>query len=93
VYIALNVLGEELWWRSYILPRQELCLGKWTWPVHGILWNLFHSFFYWELLMLLPGCLAPSYVAQRSRNTWPGIIAHLANNVPGLILIIIGVLR
>jgi membrane protease YdiL (CAAX protease family) len=92
-YTVLNVTGEELWWRGYILPRQERSLGKWTWFIHGLLWNLFHSFFYWELIKLLPGCLALSYVAQKSKNTWPGIIAHLANSLPGLILIVIGVLQ
>jgi membrane protease YdiL (CAAX protease family) len=92
-YIVINVSGEELWWRGYILPRQEASLGKWAWLVHGILWNLFHSFFYWELIMLLPGCLALSYVAHRSRSTWPGIIAHFASNIPGLVIIVIGVLR
>jgi membrane protease YdiL (CAAX protease family) len=92
-YVILNVFGEELWWRGYILPRQEMSLGIWTWLVHGVLWNLFHSFFYWELILWLPGCLALSYVAQRSKNTWPGIIAHLSYSIPGLIVILIGVLR
>ena len=63
VYVLLNVFGEELWWRGYIFPRQELAFGKWTWVVHGMFWTLFHSFFYWEIVKLLPGCLALSYVA------------------------------
>jgi membrane protease YdiL (CAAX protease family) len=92
-YLVINVSGEELWWRGYILPRQEASLGKWAWLVHGLLWYLFHSFFYWELIMLLPGCLTLSYVAQRTRNTWPGIIAHLIYNIPTLIFMIIGVLH
>jgi membrane protease YdiL (CAAX protease family) len=91
--MLLNVFGEELWWRGYILSRQELAFGKWTWVVHGIFWNVFHSFFYWELIALLPGCLALSYVAYKSKSTWPGIIAHFANLLPTLILILIGVLR
>jgi membrane protease YdiL (CAAX protease family) len=93
VYVVLNVFGEELWWRGYILPRQEIAFGKWTWIVHGILWNLFHSFFYWELLTLLPGCLALSFIAYKSKSTWPGILAHFANNLPTLLLILIAVLR
>ncbi len=92
-YMVINVAGEELWWRGYILPRQVLSLGKWTWLVHGVLWNLFHSFFYWELVFLLPGCLALSYLAQKSKNTWPGIIAHLASSIPTLILLTVGVLQ
>jgi membrane protease YdiL (CAAX protease family) len=93
LYVTLNVFGEELWWRGYILPRQELAFGKRTWLVHGLFWNLFHSFFYWELIALLPGCLALSYVASRTKSTWPGIIAHFANSLPTLVLIVMGVLR
>ncbi len=93
VYMLLNVFGEELWWRGYILPRQELAFGKWTWVVHGIFWNVFHSFFYWELIALLPGCLALSYVAYKSKSTWPGIIAHFANLLTTLVLILIGILH
>jgi membrane protease YdiL (CAAX protease family) len=90
-YVLLNVFGEELWWRGYILPRQELAFGKWSWLVHGIFWNLFHSFFYWELIMLLPGCLALSFVAYKSKSTWPGIIAHFVASLPSLVMIIVGV--
>jgi membrane protease YdiL (CAAX protease family) len=66
--------------------------GSWTWLVHGILWNLFHSFFYWELIALLPGCLALSFVAARTKSTWPGIIAHFANSIPALVVIAVGVM-
>jgi membrane protease YdiL (CAAX protease family) len=90
-YVVLNVLGEELWWRGYILPRQELSLGKWTWVIHGLFWTVFHSFFYWELIMLLPGCLALAYVAYKCKSTWPGIIAHFAYSLPSLIIILIGI--
>jgi membrane protease YdiL (CAAX protease family) len=92
-YLTLNVFGEELWWRGYILPRQELAFGRWTWLVHGIFWNLFHSFFYWDLIAYLPGCLALSYVAYKTKSTWPGIIAHFAISLPTLILIVMGVLH
>jgi membrane protease YdiL (CAAX protease family) len=92
-YLALNVFGEELWWRGYILPRQELAFGKWTWLVHGLFWNLFHSFFYWELIALLPGCLALSYIAHRTKSTWPGILAHFSISLPTIVLIVMGVLR
>jgi len=30
-------LRRELWWRGYILPRQELAFGRWTWIIHGLL--------------------------------------------------------
>lgn len=93
LFVLLNVLGEELWWRGYILPRQELALGRHAWLPHGLLWTLFHLFFYWELVMLLPGALALAYVARRTRSTWPGVIAHTIYNLPGVVIIAVGVLR
>jgi len=89
--ITLNVAGEELWWRGYVLPRQELAFGRWTWLVHGVLWTVFHTFFYWEIVALLPGCLALSYVACHSRSTWPGVVAHAAANLPTFVILVLGV--
>ncbi len=39
-----NILGEELCWRGYLLPRQEERFGRVAWLSNGILWCLFH----WE---------------------------------------------
>ncbi len=91
-FFACNVLGEEFWWRGYILPRQELVHGKWTWLIHGLLWNAFHLFMPWQQIQLLPGSLALPFVAQHLRNTWPGIIAHFAGNIPGLVMLVSGIL-
>ncbi|PYV50530.1 MAG: hypothetical protein DMG92_07410 [Acidobacteria bacterium] len=37
-----NILGEELCWRGYVLPRQEAALGRPAWLSNGIMWCLFH---------------------------------------------------
>jgi membrane protease YdiL (CAAX protease family) len=74
--LCLNVVGEELWWRGYILPRQELALGRWTWPVHGVLWAAFHLAMWWNLLNLLPLTLGLAYVAVRRKSTTAGIVTH-----------------
>jgi len=42
--LFMNIVGEEFWWRGYILPRQELQHERFTWVVHGILWAFFHAF-------------------------------------------------
>ena len=76
VLLILNVLGEELWWRGYILPRQELAFGKNTWWIHGILWTLFHAALWWNLLNLLPLTMSLVYVAVRRRSTTTGIVSH-----------------
>ena len=90
--LLLNIFGEEFWWRGYILPRQEVVMGKYTWVIHGLLWTLFHVFWKWNLLMLLPVCLSISFVASKLKNNWPVIIAHFALNGIGVIPLILGVL-
>jgi membrane protease YdiL (CAAX protease family) len=93
VSLVIATLGEELWWRGYILPRQELSHGGTTWIIHGTMWALFHIFAPWNLLVILPGCLALSWVAQRLKNTWPAVIAHgLANGLLVLAVVFLGVL-
>jgi membrane protease YdiL (CAAX protease family) len=90
--LFFNIFGEEFWWRGYILPRQELVHGKWTWLVHGILWTLFHIPFWWNLISLLPSTLSLSFVASRLKNTTPGIIAHFVLNGLGFVMILLGIL-
>lgn len=92
ILLAFNIIGEEFWWRGVVLPRQELVHGKNTWLIHGTLWALFHAFKYWSWLGLLPVCLALSFVAQKRRNTWPGIITHFLVNGLSLFPILFAIL-
>jgi membrane protease YdiL (CAAX protease family) len=94
--LLFNTFGEELWWRGYILPRQEAAHSTHTWVLHGLLWTLFHAFKYWEFAALLPTCLALSFVAQRRKNTWPGIVTHFALNgleSVSILLLVAGVVQ
>lgn len=93
ILLAFNIFAEEFWWRGVILPRQELVHGKNTWLVHGTMWALFHAFKYWSWLGLLPVTLALTFVAQRRKNTWPGIITHFIINGISLIPIVGAILR
>jgi membrane protease YdiL (CAAX protease family) len=90
--LVFNILSEEFWWRGYVLPRQELVHGRWTWVVHGVAWTLFHMPMWWNLLALLPSTLSLAYVTQRLKNTTPGIIAHSAMNGLGLVITVLGIL-
>jgi membrane protease YdiL (CAAX protease family) len=90
--LLFNVVGEELWWRGIILPRQELTHGNWTWLVHGLLWTAFHVFKWWDLVGLLPVCLVIAYVSQRTRNNWPALIAHGLFNGLALFVVIAAVM-
>lgn len=60
--------------------------------VHGVLWTLLHAFKWWQMLALLPGALALSFVAQRLQNTWPGIIVHFITNGMGMIGVLLVIL-
>jgi membrane protease YdiL (CAAX protease family) len=91
VFVA-NIFSEELWWRGYILPRQELEHGKLAWIVNGILWSLFHIFKWWAVpFMLLRQWMLP-FVVQRTRNTTPGILIHFISNGLSVLLSIIPLL-
>ena len=96
VMLLFNIGGEELWWRGYVLPRQELAFGPYAWVVHGFLWSAFHLFMQPTLsdtLRMSVTGLALSFVAQRTRNTWPGIIGHSFGNLPFFLGLVRGVSR
>ncbi len=85
---VFNILGEELLWRGYVLPRQEAAYGRWAWLVHGGMWTAMHVFWRWNLLSLVPVTFAIPFVAQRVKSTSVALIAHgIANCIPLLVLV------
>jgi membrane protease YdiL (CAAX protease family) len=94
LYVVLyffNIAGEEFWWRGYILPRQELAFGRFTWLVHGLSWAFFHLFKWWDILTLMPVCLLIAYASQKRQNNWTGLIAHAIVNGTGVLFILAAV--
>lgn len=87
-----NIVGEEFWWRGYILPRQELAFGSWVWLVHGVLWALIHVFKWWDVIGLLPGCIFLSFVVWRFKNNTIGFVMHIMTNVSFPVFVLLGVL-
>jgi membrane protease YdiL (CAAX protease family) len=86
-----NIVGEELCWRGYVLPRQEAALGSAAWLLNGIMWCLFHWSFGWSvMLMLLPIALLLPWIVQRRRNTWVGIMIHAVFNAAGFMVAVSG---
>jgi membrane protease YdiL (CAAX protease family) len=87
-----NIMGEGLFWRGYIFPRQELKFGKTTWLVHGLCWTFFHLPFGWDLLFsFLPILFITAYLVQLTRSTWTDIIIHTIINGSGFLLIAFGI--
>ncbi len=88
-----NIMGEELLWRGYILPRQELAHGKYAWIVNCVLHLVFHIPFGWSLiLMTFPIIMVIPYLVQKRANTWIGVILHGGINGPAFIAISLGLL-
>ncbi len=86
-----NILGEELCWRGYVLPRQEAAFGRTAWLLNGAMWCGFHWSFGWQVMLLvLPITLLLPWIVQRRRNTFVGIIIHGVFNAAGFVLAISG---
>ena len=92
VILVFNVIGEEFWWRGYILPRQELRHGRFAWLLHAVFCTLFHLPFWWNLIALLPCTLSVSYVVSKTKNSTPGLVAHFVQNGLAVVLVLLGVL-
>jgi membrane protease YdiL (CAAX protease family) len=84
---VLNIAGEELLFRGYLLPLQERRHGARAWLVNGVLWNVWHIFWRWQMVAMLPFHLLVPFVAQKSKSTWPGIIAHGLLNFIAIIVL------
>lgn len=87
-----NILGEEFWFRGYLLPRQELSFGKFAWIANGLMFGFNHIWQPWNLLMIIPGALIGAYIVHKRKNTWVLLIPHGILNVTLLIVIILNVI-
>lgn len=90
---VLNISSEELWFRGWVLPKMEPRLGGWAWVVNGFLFCLWHWFWSFNLVVILPSALIFAYVAWRTRSTWSSMIVHGVMNGLVLISLFMGVLN
>jgi membrane protease YdiL (CAAX protease family) len=92
VSFFFNYVGEELLWRGYLFPRQELVFGKLTWVVSGLLHLVFHLHLGWSMLLFVPVMFALAFVFYKTRNTYLVIIMHALLGAPTDLLLAAGVL-
>jgi membrane protease YdiL (CAAX protease family) len=92
ILLVFNIISEELWWRGYILPRQELQHGKCAWLLNGILWSFFHLFKWWAVPFLLLKHWMIPFITQRLGNTTPALIIHFVSNGLGILMMVIPLL-
>ena len=93
-FFFFNIFGEELLWRGFILPRQNLNSDTANWTLNSLGWLLFHLAFGWKLvILLLPILIINPFIVQKTKNTWTGILIHGLINGSGFLLITLGVLK
>jgi len=88
-----NIFGEELMWRGYILPRQEMDIGAKAWIFNALFWFIFHIAFGVQLLILLiPILIILPYAVQKTGNTLVGIWIHALMNGPMFVMVSLGII-
>lgn len=76
-----TVLGEELLFRGFLLPRMQRAFGRWDWVVNGLLFTGYHVHVIWGVLGILPDMFTLAYPTKRYRSAWLGIIVHSSQSV------------
>ena len=90
-FFALNIIGEELWWRGFIQTRQEPVFGAATCVLQGFLHLAFHaSFGPGVMFVLLPVVFVIPWAVQRTGNTSVGMFIHAAINGPAFLAVTLG---
>jgi len=93
VLFFFNYVGEEILWRGYILPRQEVSLGKYAWILNGVLHGVFHlSFGLLTNIIAIPIYLMIPFVTHKTKNTSTAIIIHFILGAPMQILVVFGII-
>jgi membrane protease YdiL (CAAX protease family) len=94
VLFFFNYVGEEFLWRGYILPRQEVALGKYAWLVSAGLHTVFHFLFGLKAMIpFAPFMLLLPYVAYKTKSTTNSIIIHALLGAPMMVLVSLGLIR
>jgi len=76
-----TVLGEELLFRGFLLPRMNGACGCFDWVVNGVLFAAYHLHVPWMMPKVLLDTLILAYPSRRYRSAWIGIAVHSAQSV------------
>jgi len=90
VMLVFNtVLGEELLFRGWLLPRMHTAFGRADWIANGVLFALYHLNEPWAIpTAMLSGVFLLAWPVKRWRSTWFGIVVHSAQSVFFLIALL-----
>jgi uncharacterized protein len=87
----LGPITEELYFRGFLLPRMP-GFGRWTVPVHALLFALYHTFTIWQFITRTIMML-PLIFAVRRTNIYVGMIAHVMINLFSPVLALLAIVN
>jgi membrane protease YdiL (CAAX protease family) len=76
-----TVLGEELLFRGYLLPRMKGAFGRRDWLANGVLFAFYHLHMPWVIPTALLDSFFLAYPSKRYRSALIGIVVHSAQSV------------
>lgn len=76
-----TVLGEELLFRGFLLPRMNGVFGRRDWLANGVLFAGYHLHAPWEIPTTLLDTFILAYPSKRYRSALIGIAVHSAQSV------------
>jgi membrane protease YdiL (CAAX protease family) len=76
-----TVLGEELLFRGFLLPRMRTAFGRNDWVINGALFALYHLHQPWSMPSALFDTVLLAWPTRRWRSAWFGIVVHSTQSV------------
>lgn len=80
-FIFNTVLGEELLFRGYLLPRMKGVFGSRDWVANGILFAVYHLHVPWVIPIALLDTFILSLPSRRYQSALIGIITHSSQSL------------
>jgi membrane protease YdiL (CAAX protease family) len=87
-FLFNTVLGEELLFRGFLLPRMNGAFGRGDWVANGILFAGYHLHVPWVIPAGLLDTFILAYPTKRYRSAWIGIAVHSAQSVLIAVLVL-----
>ena len=83
-----SVLGEELLFRGFLLPRMNGAFGRGDWVANGLLFTCYHLHVPWVMPATLIDMFVLAYPTKRYRSAWIGIAVHSVQSVVFAVLVL-----
>jgi membrane protease YdiL (CAAX protease family) len=93
MFVLNTVLGEELLFRGFLLPRMAGAFGERDWLANGLLFAGYHLHVPWAIPVALLDTALVAYPSRRCRSALIGICVHSAQSVVLTLLLLSLVLR